>query len=425
MTYDEALEYIHGTSNFFCKPGLERIGALCRALGDPQDSLKYIHVAGTNGKGSTSSMLASILKEAGYKVGLYTSPYIYRFNERIKVDGKDISDGDLVELVERVKPIADAMTDKPTEFELITAIAFLHFKRCGCDIVVLEVGMGGRFDATNIIKSPLLSIITGIALDHTAFLGDTVEKIAYEKAGIIKSGSPVLWCGRDAAAERVIREIAEERGCEFYRVRYELTEVHESTLAGTRFSYGEYRDVLIRLLGAYQPHNASGVLEAVEILRKNGVKIDTGAVYRGLAATRWRARFEVIATDPTVIFDGAHNPEGIAAAVESIKNYYPQGRVTVFTGVLADKDYRTVARSIAEVASSAYTITPDNPRALSAEDYAEVLRGYGVDALPCESVEAALGAAIERARRDGGAVCCLGSLYTYSSVIDALGKIKN
>ncbi len=423
MTYGEALEYIHGTSNFFCKPGLERISALCRALGDPQDTLRYVHVAGTNGKGSTSSMLASVLKEAGYKVGLYTSPYIYRFNERIRVDGEDISDGDLVELVERVKPIANAMTDKPTEFELITAIAFLYFKRCGCDIVVLEVGMGGRFDATNIIKAPMLSVITGIALDHTAFLGDTVEKIAYEKAGIIKSGSPVLWCGRDAAAERVIREVAEERGCEFYRVRHELTEVHESTLAGTRFSYGDYRDAVIRLLGAYQPRNASGVLEAVNILRKSGVKIDTGAVYQGLERTRWRARFEVIATDPTVIFDGAHNPEGIAAAVESIKNYY-RGGVTVFTGVLADKDYRTVARSIAEIASSAYTITPDNPRALPAEDYAEVLRECGVDATPCSGVEEALGAAIERARREGGAVCCLGSLYTYSSVIDALEKIR-
>lgn len=424
MTYGEALEYIHGVNTAFCKPGLERIGALCEALGNPQDSLRYVHVAGTNGKGSTSSMLASILKEAGYKVGLYTSPYIYRFNERIRVDGEDISNEDLIALVERLRPIVEEMDDKPTEFELICAMAFEHFKNVGCDIVVLEVGLGGRFDSTNIIKSPLLSIITGIALDHTAILGNTVEKIAFEKAGIIKPGSPLLWGGSDKAAERVIREVAEARCSDIYSVRHELTEVHESTLAGTRFSYGKYPNAVIRLLGAYQPRNASCVLEAVEILKKNGIKIDTGAVYRGLEATRWRARFEVIATEPTVIFDGAHNPEGIAAAVESIKNYYPEGGITVFTGVLADKDYRTVARSISEVASSAYTITPDNPRALPAEKYAEVLRSYGVDALSCESVETALAKAIERARHDGGAVCCLGSLYTYSSVIDAMEKIK-
>ena len=210
MNYEEALEYIHGISWTFCKPGLERISALCKALGDPQKKLKFIHIAGTNGKCSTSAMLESVLRESGYKTGLFTSPYIRTFNERMRVDGENISDGELAEITEYVRPFADDMTDKPTEFELISAIAFEYFSRNNCDVVVLEAGMGGRLDSTNVIDSALLSIITGIALDHTAFLGDTVEKIAAEKAGIIKCGCPVLFGGEDDAAERVIRERAAE-----------------------------------------------------------------------------------------------------------------------------------------------------------------------------------------------------------------------
>ena len=193
MNYTEAIEYIHSVNWTFCKPGLERVTELCHALGDPQDSLKFIHVAGTNGKGSFCAMTDSILRNAGLKVGLFTSPYIVEFNERMRINSLNISDSELCELVETVKPIADKMTDKPTEFELITAIAFLYFARNDCDVVVLECGLGGRLDATNIIKTPILSVITGIALDHTSILGDTVQKIAGEKAGIIKKDVPVLW----------------------------------------------------------------------------------------------------------------------------------------------------------------------------------------------------------------------------------------
>ena len=192
MTYEEALSYIHGVSWTFCKPGLERISELCERLGNPQRNLKFVHVVGTNGKGSFCSMLSSVLISAGYRTGLYTSPYIVEFNERMQVDGKSIQNDTLAQLTARVKPIADAMTDKPTEFELITAIAFLYFKEAGVDLVVLEAGMGGRLDSTNVIENPLLSVITGVSVDHEAFLGDTIEKIAYEKAGVIKSGVPVL-----------------------------------------------------------------------------------------------------------------------------------------------------------------------------------------------------------------------------------------
>lgn len=418
MNYQEALEYIHGISWTFCKPGLERISTLCKALGDPQKKLKFIHIAGTNGKGSTSAMLESVLRESGYKTGLFTSPYIRTFNERMRVDGENISDGELAEIAEYVRPFADDMTDKPTEFELISAIAFEYFSRNNCDVVVLEAGMGGRLDSTNVIDSALLSIITGIALDHTAFLGDTVEKIAAEKAGIIKCGCPVLFGGEDGAAERVIRERAAEMNAPFSRVDRSSLTLHSQTLDGTIFDFGRYKNMQIRMLGSYQPRNAATVLSAIDILKERGFCIPDSAVSRGFEKTRWQARFEVISNDPLVIFDGAHNPEGIAAAVESIRHYFGKERVYVLTGVLRDKDYNIIASDISKVASRAFTLTPDNPRALSAEEYAEVLKEKGVEATPYPDIESALSAAREEARRDGVPLICMGSLYLYSSIID-------
>ncbi len=420
MNYNEALEYIHSVSWTFCKPGLERINELCSAIGNPERKLKFIHVAGTNGKGSFSSMLASVLGKAGYKVGLYTSPYIYRFNERMKVNGEDIPDDTLARITEKVKPIADKMSDKPTEFELITAIAFEYFYEEACDVVVLECGMGGRLDSTNVIRDPLLSVITGIALDHTAFLGDTVEKIAAEKAGIIKDGAPVLFGGVDASAEAVIRKNCEENGSELYKTNYSALCVKEASIEGCTLDYEEFKDIKIKLLGLYQPRNTASVLTAVSILRKRGLSIPDSAVYSGLADARWRARFEIIGTDPTVIFDGAHNPEGIAAAVESIKHYFGEKKVVIFTGVLRDKDYSYIAERLSEVADRAFTITPDNKRALSGEEYAKVLCGYGVKAVACNSIKEALDKGKEAASEENTALCCLGSLYTYVEVIDAL-----
>ena len=420
MNYNEALEYIHKINWTFCKPGLERIDLLCRKLGNPEKQLKFVHVAGTNGKGSFCSMLSSVLVKAGYKVGLYTSPFIYRFNERMRINGEDIPDQRLAEITEKVRPIADAMADKPTEFELITAIAFQYFFEEKCDIVVLECGMGGRLDSTNVIPSSLLSVITGISLDHTAFLGDTVEKIAAEKAGIIKRGTPVLYGGCDKAAEKVIFETACSLGSEFYVTDYGKLSVKSADLEGSVFDFDGFTDVKISLLGLYQPRNAASVLCAVTLLRERGLNIPDSAVYDGLAAASWRARFEIIDRDPTVIFDGAHNPEGIDAAVRSIKNYFGGKKVVIFTGVLSDKDYRVIAKRLSEVASYAFTITPDNKRALSAEDYAGVLSEVGVTATPCESVGEALSEGKKKAKELGTALCCLGSLYTYVEVINEL-----
>ena len=421
MTYDEALEYIHGISWTFCKPGLERTEELCEKLGNPQKSLKFVHVAGTNGKGSFCSMLSSVLSSAGYRVGLYTSPYIYRFNERMRVNGEDIDDRELAEITEYVKPIADSMTDRPTEFELITAIAFEFFRRQRCDVVVLECGMGGRLDSTNIIDTPDLSVITGISLDHTAFLGDTVEKIAKEKAGIIKQGVPVLFGGEDESAARVISEAAKNRGSEINFPDYSKLKIKKTDLDGTVFDYKGLQNAEISLLGLYQPRNAALVLEAVSILKNRGYVIDEETVRRGLSLAKWKARFEIICREPLIIFDGAHNPEGIRAAVDSIKTYFGDKKVAVLTGVLKDKDYGEIARTLAEVADAAFTITPDNPRALTAEEYGDTLASCGIRAVATSGIDEALTSGGEYAKKNSTALCCLGSLYTY---VDILPRVK-
>ena len=416
MTYEEALSYIHSVSWTFCKPGLERIRTLCEALGNPQKGMHFVHVAGTNGKGSFCSMLSSVLRAAGYKTGLYTSPYIKVFNERMMINGEMIDNEELAELVEYVRPFADAMTDKPTEFELITAIAFEYFHRHSCDVVVLEAGMGGRLDSTNIIENPQLSVITGIALDHTAFLGNTVEKIAAEKAGIIKDGRPVLYGGEDRVAEAVIANTAQERGSTMASVDYGKLVCERMTLDGTLLHFGEHRDVKISLLGMYQPKNAAVVLSAVDMLRREGMEISDEAVLAGLASATWPARFEILSRDPLVIFDGAHNPQGIDAAVASIRHYFKDQKVYVMTGVLRDKDYGVIARCLSEVASRAFVMTPDNPRALPAEDYAALLSSLGVSAMPYPSVKQAYAAAKMAAKEDNVPLVCLGSLYTYCSL---------
>ena len=425
MNCSEAIEYIHSINWCFCKPGLDRIKALCHMLGDPQKELKFIHVAGTNGKGSFCSMLDSVLRRAGYRTGMFTSPYIRYFNERICFDGAPISDKDLAEVTSYVRPFADSMEEKPTEFELITAIGFEYFRRRGCDVVILETGMGGRLDSTNIIEAPLLSVITGIALDHTAYLGDTIEKIAYEKAGIIKKDCPALFGGNDESALSVIRDYADEVGAPLYVTDRGSIRNVRTTLDGTSFDFEELSDIRLGLLGLYQPYNAANVKTAVDILSKTGaMQIPSEAVYEGFSEARWHARFELIGTDPTVIYDGAHNPEGIAAAVRSIKAYFPDKKVYVLSGVMKDKDYNCIAADLSTVASRAFTVTPDNPRALDARDYASVLSTHGINAAPFDTLEDGLSSALDAARSNDTPLVCLGSLYMYSELIGIYEKIK-
>ena len=425
MNYTESIEYIHSISWCFCKPGLERISELCKMLGEPQKSLKFIHVAGTNGKGSFCAMLDSILRAAGYKVGLFVSPYVKEFNERITYDGKPISNEALAEVTSYVRPFADSMAEKPTEFELITAIGFEYFRRVGCDVVILETGMGGRFDSTNIIDAPLLSVITGISIDHAAFLGDTVEKIAYEKAGIIKKNTPALFGGADAGALRVISAYAELMDAPFHVTDREKIQNVRYSLGGTTLDFGERCDLSLSLLGSYQPLNAANVLTAVDILKARGFNIPEDAIRAGLSSTVWHARFEVLSKDPIIIYDGAHNPEGIAAAVASVTEYFPDQKVNVLSGVMKDKDHVVIAAELAKIAARVYTVTPDNPRALSAVEYATQLEGFGVCATPFDSIISALSAAIADSKKTNTPLVCLGSLYMYCELVAALDKLTN
>ena len=420
MTYREALEYIHSVNWTFCKPGLERIAVLCEKLGNPQNELKFIHVAGTNGKGSFCAMLDSVLRAASYKTGLFTSPYIKEFNERIQYNGENISDDELAEVTEFVKPIADAMEDKPTEFELITAIGFEYFRRKGCDVVILEAGLGGRLDSTNIVNTSVLSVITGIALEHTEILGDTVEKIAYEKAGIIKPSVPVLFGGDSDEANAVICKRALELGCEYRRVDRSSLAIDNADLGGTTFSFDGSKDLFISLLGLYQTQNAANVLTAINMLQSVGFEIGESAVREGLKKAAWHARFEVISTDPLIIFDGAHNPQGIDTAVMSIKQYFGDDKVCVLSGVMKDKDYDYMVSRLSEISDVAFTVTPSNPRALDAVEYAKVFERYGVKAKGYDELSEAVVAAKRYARDNSKPLVCLGSLYMYGDIVDKI-----
>ncbi len=425
MTYEEALRYIHSVTWQGSRPGLERITELCRLLGDPQDSLRFIHIAGTNGKGSVSRMISSILEKSGYRVGLFTSPFVERFNERIMLDGQDIPDADLASATEHVKQFAEKMTDLPTEFELITAIALVYYKRMNCDYVVLECGLGGRLDSTNVVNTTALSIITGIALDHTELLGDTTAKIAAEKAGIIKPGVPVIFGEGDDSAETVIRARAEELGSEYRRTDFSAIRNITSDLRSTSFIFGD-RAVRINLHGLYQTRNTATVLTAVDILRENGVVIPESAVEAGLDAARWSARFEILREEPLVIYDGAHNIQGITGAVENIRHYLSpmtsDGQVALLMGVMADKEHLGMIEMLAPLSDRVFTVTPPNARSLDSTGVEREFESFGAEAVAYPVLEDGVAAAVEYARNTGRPLVCLGSLYMYADVKRAVQK---
>lgn len=422
MNYKEVIDYIHSISWTGSRPGLERINELLGMMGNPQDELRVIHVAGTNGKGSFCAMIESILRNAGYKTGLYISPYISCFNERIQADGRMISDGELVTLTEYVKKFADKMKDPPTEFELISAIAFEYFKRSKRDIVVLEVGMGGRLDATNVIKTPLLSVITGISLDHTAYLGDTIPQIASEKAGIIKKNLPVLFGGKDRKAHDVIKKRAEELSSEFFKTDFENLTNIDCRLGIAQFDFRGKR-YQIPLSGLYQPQNAANALAAAHILCEKGLYISEKAMEEGLKTVSWPGRFEIISQDPLVIFDGSHNIEGAEAAIESIRHYFPGVKPYLLSGILRDKDYKTIAQRISGVISRAYILKPDSPRALDAGEYADIYKSMGIDSFAYDCIKEAVENAIAGAKRDGVPLIAMGSLYLYRDITQAVKNI--
>lgn len=423
MTYNEALEYIHSVDWKGSRPGLERISVLCEMLGHPENDLKFIHIAGTNGKGSVSKMLACILEDSGYRTGLFTSPYIERFNERIMINGEDIPDDDLAEVTEYVKQYASKMDDSPTEFELITAIAFEYYKRQKVDYVVLECGLGGRLDSTNVITTTELSVITGIDLDHTAILGPDTASIAAEKAGIIKPGIPVVFGEGDADAERVIRETAEKRGCAYVRTDFGCISDVETAETGLRFSYSG-RKVSLTLNGIYQTRNAATVLTSVEILRKRGISIPEEAVNSGISRAAWKARFETLSSEPLVIYDGAHNPQGINAACESIRTRLSSktkdGRVLLVMGVMADKNHAGMIKTLSPLVSEVYAVLPQNSRSLDPAGIKAEFEECGVKCTAYENLSDGVHRAMDASCETGIPLVCLGSLYMYADVKTAV-----
>ncbi|MDO4493159.1 MAG: folylpolyglutamate synthase/dihydrofolate synthase family protein [Clostridia bacterium] len=415
MNYEEALAYIHAVSWRGSRPGLSRTEELLRRLGNPEKELRFVHVAGTNGKGSTSAMLASILHAAGYRTGLYTSPYILRFNERIQIDGEQISDDALAELMTEIRPVADTMEDPPTEFELITCAAFLYYRKQACDIVVLEVGLGGEFDATNVIPAPVAAVITAIGYDHMQVLGPTLTEIAHAKAGILKPGVTAVSYGGEPEADAEIARVAAEKGATLISPDFSALVPGSFGLEGQGFSYKQYGGLTIPLAGRYQLKNAAVVLETIGVLRAKGFEIPTETVGRGLACVQWPARFEVLAKDPVFIVDGGHNKHGITATAESIRALFPGKKAVFLIGMMADKDVEDSIGVIAPIAERVFTVTPDNPRSMPAEELAERVRKAGVPAEACAGIPEGVERAKRAAAKTGVAVA-LGSLYMSGDV---------
>ena len=486
MPFD-AIEYINTPRWLTSRLGLERIRELLDRLGRPQDRLKFVHVAGTNGKGSTCAFTASILAEAGFKTGLFTSPYVETFHERIRVNGRNISDDDLTAATLRVRECAEAMEaeggEHPTEFELMTAVALVHFAHVGCDIVVLEVGLGGRLDSTNVIAAPEVAAIVSIALDHTNLLGNTLAEIAHEKAGIVKEGSTVVSWPQEPSAMEVVEDAARRAGGKLVvpdfsqlsvgkvtrgaalltrgtaleheghtpcsdspRFAAELRAEHavpaqklqasssidsrrtpmsqvEGTLPMRQFSY-RGREYATRLLGSYQPSNAAMAIEIAGALRERGWEIPDEAIARGIAETRWPARFEVLdqpAGMPTVVIDGGHNPQGAGVLVDSLRDVFPDKRPVFLVGILADKDYRSMLRAVAPLASAFVCVTPPNPRALDAADLAEAIRETCGELGARATIEVAgdfddAASAARKIAGSEGLICAFGSLYSIADV---------
>ena len=376
MNYEQAMEYIHAVQWAGHKPGLTRTRTLLAALGDPHKQLRFVHVAGTNGKGSTAAMMASCLQAAGYRVGLYTSPFINRFNERIQINGVQIPDEELVKLVEQVKPAADAMEDVPTEFEIITALGMLYFAQQKCEIVVLEVGLGGTLDSTNVIDAPECAVITALGMDHVKELGPTLADIAAAKAGIIKEGCPVVSYGGVPEADIVIRRVCAEKHAELTEVDFSRLKYEGGSLDAVEFDFDGLTDVHLPLIGSYQPRNAALAITALRVMR---------------------------------------------ATVQSLRDRFPGQKFVFLVSIMADKDVDQMLSLLAPLAVRFVTVAAHTPRAMPAETLAEHIRAYGCRAEAAASIEAGVARAVKLGGE--GPVCALGTLYFSGDVRKAFAEL--
>ena len=414
MTEQAAIAYIENYGWSTTRLGLSRTRELLHRLGDPQKQLKFIHVAGSNGKGSACAMFESILRAAGYKTGLYTSPYIQTFHERIQINGVPIPGDRLAEITARVQPIADAMEDHPSQFELVTAIGMQYFHEEGCQIVVLEVGMGGELDSTNVIDAPELAVITNIGLEHTEYLGNTLAEIAATKSGIIKPGCHCVCYDGAEEVTRVVRAVCAARDVPVFPVAFSRLTPQTYSLEGQTFTW-DGADYHLSLLGPHQLHNAALVLTGIEALRTRGWEIPPASVETGLKTVTWPARLEVLCRDPLFILDGGHNPQCAEALANSLDQLSPGQRVVFLAGVLADKDYPGIVSIMLPYAKSFVCVTPDSPRRLTAEDFAAYLTAQGAEAMACQSIEDGVYQALATAG-PAGIVVAFGSLYLAGAV---------
>ncbi|GKH33213.1 bifunctional folylpolyglutamate synthase/dihydrofolate synthase [Muricomes sp. OA1] len=423
MTYKEARVYLDEVSKYGSVLGLDTIRGLLRELGHPQDDLKFIHIAGTNGKGSVLAYTSTILSEAGYRTGRYVSPTVVSYLERIQIDGKWIPEDEFAELVEEVKKAIARMEARgeasPTVFEAETAVAFLYFRKRRCDLVVLETGLGGLLDATNIVKNTELAVFASISRDHMGFLGESLEEIAANKAGIIKPGCTVVTSLQKPEVMTVLVEKARELKCGMEVVYPREAVMVEENWDGQRFSYREWENIRISLAGRFQIENAVTVLGVIRALRNRGYEISRRAVEEGFAKTTWPGRLTCVARDPLVLVDGAHNEEAALRLRESLVQYFPSRRMLFIMGVFRDKEYDKIAEIMGPLADKIYTVElPDQGRTLGADELKQALLPYCVGAVEeASGIEEAVREACASARKDD-VVLAFGSLSYLGRVME-------
>ncbi|MBM6828392.1 bifunctional folylpolyglutamate synthase/dihydrofolate synthase [Anaerotignum lactatifermentans] len=423
MNYQQSIEYLEKEVGFASVPGLSRIKALLARMGNPQDQLTCIHIAGTNGKGSASALLSSILTVHGYRTAVYTSPHLEKYNERFRINGTDISDEDFAAEITLVRGFCEQMDaageEVPTLFEIVTAAAFHYFAQKKVDLAIIEVGLGGRYDATNVITAPLLSLIMSISIDHTAFLGDTIEEIAAEKCGIIKKNSPVVLYSQEKIVYNIAEAAAKSVGAPFYCETESVIHVTSQSMEETVFSVKNrlisYQDLHLPLLGNYQIQNCVTVLNACAVLQKQGLSLTEEGIREGVCRTKWAGRMEICGKDPLILLDGAHNADGIKQLASSLPAYAKDKKITLVLGVLGDKEYELMTSEIFPLIHQAILTEPANERKLDVRLLEKTVLAYGKPVYVEKEIEKACQKAKELTAKEGMILCC-GSLYMIGEI---------